>query len=546
MNYIYPNSIDNKNFKYILLDNKYIATICIHGYPNFLAFTEIFKLLENVAYDEIVFSIHKQDTNKILKDLSNNIFKNEAEKNLISKEQIDVDILNKTSIDAKNLRYEIQINNEEIYKVYLYILIKAYNKDEIISKIKEIQNACFSKRLLTSALNFRQLDGYLSTLLIENKNIDKYYKSMTTSNIVNMFPFYTKTIFDKEGILIGIIKENKNVINLDIFNEKYTNSNICVFGSSGSGKSFFIKLLILRHNENNIRQYIFDKEGEYANLEKYINAKVILKDKYINILDITNFNVNYVEKQIYKVYRLLTNIYKFKDEKDILNSIKELYKKLEKDNEKLNSNMSISNNIEVEMPVLEDLLIFIKNKKEFKEFLNKFDYLNKRTNIDINLKNIIFDFSNIDNITSNYLFKFYSEKILDINKNNKYIIYIDEVWKYLKEADEDIFNYYKTIRKRGGAIVTITQDTDDFFKIENYAKSIINNSLVKIFFKMDYLDKKTISNIGTLFNQDISKISYLEKGEMIMNFMNNNIEVKVISSKKEKEKIGGKYDYISS
>ena len=41
---------------------------------------------------------------------------------------------------------------------------------------------------------------------------------------------------------------------------------MCVFGTSGAGKSYFIKLNILRYRIQGISQYIIDAEREYTNL----------------------------------------------------------------------------------------------------------------------------------------------------------------------------------------------------------------------------------------------------------------------------------------
>ncbi len=53
------------------------------------------------------------------------------------------------------------------------------------------------------------------------------------------YPFISSTIFDENGIFYGTNIYNDSLIFIDKYNEnKYKNANMCIFGTSGSGKSF--------------------------------------------------------------------------------------------------------------------------------------------------------------------------------------------------------------------------------------------------------------------------------------------------------------------
>ena len=69
-----------------------------------------------------------------------------------------------------------------------------------------------------------------------------------TDGIRGTYPFITSTIYDEKGILYGTDINSNSLIIIDKFDrEKYKNSNTCIFGSSGSGKSYFTKIQILRN-----------------------------------------------------------------------------------------------------------------------------------------------------------------------------------------------------------------------------------------------------------------------------------------------------------
>ena len=65
---------------------------------------------------------------------------------------------------------------------------------------------------------------------------------------------------------------------------------MCIFGTSGAGKSFYTKLLILRNRLLRIEQYIIDPDREYHILCKNLNGSLLKigpgSNTYINIFDI--------------------------------------------------------------------------------------------------------------------------------------------------------------------------------------------------------------------------------------------------------------------
>ena len=128
----------------------------------------------------------------------------------------------------------------------------------------------------TRRANFRQEEIFLATLPIsENREIIKNAarRNILTSGLLSTYPFISSTIFDPNGIFIGTNIYNNSLVFIDRYNtEKYKNANICIFGTSGAGKSFYTKLLILRYKLLGISQYIVDPEREYNSLCKELHG----------------------------------------------------------------------------------------------------------------------------------------------------------------------------------------------------------------------------------------------------------------------------------
>ena len=113
---------------------------------------------------------------------------------------------------------------------------------------------------------------------MENNKILKEVakRNVLTSGLISTYPFSSSAIFDENGIFSGINIYNNSLIFIDRYNtQKYKNANMCIFGTSGAGKSFYTKLLILRYRLLGIEQYIIDPEREYNNLCKNLNGALL-------------------------------------------------------------------------------------------------------------------------------------------------------------------------------------------------------------------------------------------------------------------------------
>ena len=156
----------------------------------------------------------------------------------------------------------------------------------------------------TRRANLRQEEIFLATLPIsENRETIKNAarRNILTSGLLSTYPFISSTIFDPNGIFIGTNIYNNSLVFIDRYNtEKYKNANICIFGTSGAGKSFYTKLLILRYKLLGISQFIVDPEREYNSLCKELHGIQVKigpnSNTYINILEIRKESIEDGEK----------------------------------------------------------------------------------------------------------------------------------------------------------------------------------------------------------------------------------------------------------
>ena len=522
--------------------------------PEYIFFLDFIKDIDkNLNYD-MSFYIKKLDTYKILNDIRYTIGLSQSERQTSSNNQNNTDILDKSTKEAKELRRKIQIENQEIFNLNIIITFYSENLDTLYKVVSRYKAKLYSKNFISEITNFRHLEYYLFNLPLNNNN--EYSIFLTGDALSNLFPYISNNFIDINGVLIGYTKEDNKICMLDIFSKKYENSNMCIFGSSGSGKSYFIKLNIIRNYFKNLRQIVLDIEKEYLYLCKELDGQIIGNGNYFNILQITLQDINNLENDENYLSKKINEIVKFLIEICLIESKYEKY--LRRKLQDVYFSFGITGDINTIFKKEENNKIYLDNvimsSKEFptlNDLVNKIDdselkaSIKSKMNNDINFfsnkTNILLD-SNLYVIDTNYfnnnskVISYILDNILNryLNTNNT-IIYIDEVWKYAqnKELLLSISNMYKTIRKRNASIVTITQDINDFFTYSDgiYAKSILNNSAFKLIFKTTYKD---IENLDKFMDLKDCNLDILQKGEAILVISNNKAPIVIRANEYER------------
>ena len=522
----------------------------------------------------------KQNSYKVIKDLTYHIGNVGVELKESNQNRQDIDIAAFTYNDAKYIRKEMQVNNEDLYYLYIYIMVYADKKEDLEYYLNKIEGITQSKGMQTRRTNFREEEIFLSCLptMNNNKIIKEIAKrNILTSGLLATYPFISSTIFDSNGIFIGTNIYNNSLVFIDRYdNKKYKNANICIFGTSGAGKSFYTKLLILRYKLLGIKQYIIDPEREYGNLSKKLGGTQIKigpnSNTYINILDIRKESIEdgesgYLATKIGKLIGFFNLIFGEinEEEKAILeDKLIDTYK--EKNITFDDNSLYITNEEKIiskefkkstDMPLLEDLYNILNNDKKTKRFAIKLipfvkgsmKFFNNYTNIELEKDLIIADVYDLgeENLKYGmYLFTdIFWDKIKE-NRNEKKSIYLDEIWRLIgvtsnKEVASFIYKIFKTIRKYGGSSVAITQDISDIFSLENgtYGKSILNNSSIKTFFALEEENIKILSEYANLSEKEKVEIKSLKRGECLMFVGDDHILTKIECSNKEKSIVEG-------
>ena len=523
----------------------------------------------------------KQDPYKTIKDLTYHIGNVGVDLKGKNQNRQDIDIAAFTYNDAKYIRKEMQVNNEDLYFLYIYVSTFSTDEKELEYLLNKIEGILQSKGMQTIRAYFRQEQGFKAILPLMENGIDvkeAAKRNVLTSGLLATYPFISSAIFDETGIFIGTNIYNNSLVFIDRYDtNKYKNANICIFGTSGVGKSFYTKLLILRYRLLGIEQYIIDPEREYNKLCKNLNG-LLLKlghssDSYINIFDIRKESLEegeegYLANKISKLIGFFNLIFGNINEEEralLEEKLIEVYKLkgitfddnslFKKENGKINIKPVFKDTYD--MPILEDFYNILNDSrtKTFKTKLIPFvkgslKFFNNYTNVIIDNKLIVADIYELGEENLKYAMWVCIDLFWDLikkDRNIKKAIYLDEIWRLIgvtsnKDVASFIYKIFKTIRKYGGSGVAITQDVSDLFSLEDgaYGKSILNNSEIKTFFSLEEENIKVLEKYSNLSEKEKIEIKSLKRGECLMFVGGEHILTNIEAAEFEKEIIEGR------
>ena len=512
---IAPNKIDI-DFDYFKINDVYFRTIYVAGYPRFVTPGWLEPVVNFDSSLDISFYIYPVDGKSVLDDLRRKIAEMEAELSTDIQRGKIVDPMTEAKLeDARALQEQLVKGAERFFEFGFYITIPASSLEDLNHITKQIESTLGSLMVVAKHAILDQDSGFLTTAPFGFDRLN-VTRNMDTTSLSTTFPLTSAELSSDRGILYGINSKNESFIIFDRF--ALENGNLTIFATSGSGKSFFTKLEILRSLMLGIECMVIDPETEYKPLANAVGGEYISfsfnSPQKINPFDLSQA-VEEGENQLglkilslhslFKVImgaitptqealldRALVSAYRAKGiTQDVSTQGKEpplmedLYKTL----------------IGMESPDALDLAARIE-KFVRGSFVGIFD---KQTNV--NLKNPFTVFSVRD--LPDALRPIAMFIILDyiwtrVKKDlKKRLLIVEEAWHMMKYPDtaQFLWSVVKRSRKYFLGLTTITQDVEDFLS-QDIGKAIVTNSALQLLLKQS---PAAIDKVGEVF--------YLSQGE---------------------------------
>ena len=582
--FIAPESVDFRHSNYVRINGIYHAYLLVpsDGYKQKVAPGWLSLLINAGEGIDIDFYLHKQPKDKIQQRLGQQIRINRSKIKDASDTNADFDDLDSAIRSGYFLKAGLA-NNEDFYYINLLITITASNLEELQWRIQEMKKLLISQDMDLHSCYFLQEQGFLSSLPLANLDKKLYElskRNVLTTGAASCYPFTSYSICDDNGILFGVNKHNNSLVIADIFDSKqYKNSNICILGCSGAGKTFTMQTMALRMRRKGIQVFIIaplkghefyrackNVGGEFIQIspasQNCINVMEIRKvDNSVNeLLDGPTLDASALASKIQRLHIFFSLLIPDMnhEEKQLLDEtlIKTYARKgITHKNESLID--PDHPNQYKEMPILEDvynILMESPDTKRLAHILNRLVHrsassFNQKTNVDLTNKYTVLDISELTGssdlltvgmfVALDYVWDKAKE-----NRTEEKAIFVDEVWQLIgassnRLAAEFVLEIAKIIRSYSGAGIFATQDLNDFFALDDgkYGKGIINNCKTKIILNMEDEEAQRVKNILHLSETEVMNITHFQRGNGLISTNNNNITVEFKASTLEKELI---------
>jgi hypothetical protein len=175
--------------------------------------------------------------------------------------------------DAYDLSSRVARGEGKLYRVGLYLTIHAPSEAELAGEVAALRALCASLLLDAKHTTYRSLQGWVSTLPM-GLDLIGMRRTFDTSALSTAFPFTSPdlpaadptSVAAPSGVLYGYNIGSQGLVQWDRFGEGMHNHNSVILGRSGAGKSYLVKLELLRSLYRGIEIAVIDPEDEYTRL----------------------------------------------------------------------------------------------------------------------------------------------------------------------------------------------------------------------------------------------------------------------------------------
>jgi conjugal transfer ATP-binding protein TraC len=510
---IAPSSMEIR-YDSIRVEGMYAQSFYVYAYPRYLDSNWLSPVINFDVTMDISQFIYPIDSSKIMKILKKKVTEMQSSVRINTEKGMVSDPALETALqDAEELRIQIQRGEEKFFQFALYFTVYSDDEKKISRVAKHLESMLGGKLVLTKRADLQMEQAFNSTLPMCLDELE-IATNMNTSPLSSTFPFSSADLTSNEGILYGLNRHNDSLIIFDRFSLE--NANSVVFAKAGAGKSYSVKLEILRSMMMGTDVIVIDPENEYEALSETVGGAYLrvslTSERRINPFDLpTPIEEEDVQPgdlvraniiNLHGLLKIMLGGVTPEEEAMLDKALIDVYAVK-------GITMEVVDPSKFPPPTMEDLYDILSSTEgadSLTKRLQKYTVgtyagiFNKPTNIDLKSGLMVFCIRDLEDalrpiamyIILNYIWAKVRSRL------KKRILVIDEAWTMMQHEDSArfLFGLVKRSRKYYLGITTITQDVEDFIK-SPFGKPVVTNSSLQLLLKQS---PAAIDILGKIFN----------------------------------------------
>ena len=529
---------------WINMPGMYAATLFVYTYPRYLQTNWLSPIINYDITMDVSMFIYPQKSKHVMSGLTRKVTQLEStmtieqEKGLVRDPELETAIS-----DIEALRDVIQRGEVKLFQAALYFTIYAKTKEEIETISEQLDSTLGGMLIYTKPALLQMEPGFNSTLPLGKDELG-VLRNLDTGSLSTTFPFTSVELTSSQGILYGINRHNNSLIIFDRFDLE--NANSVVFAKAGAGKSYAIKLEVLRSLMFGTDVLVIDPENEYQALCEAIGGVHINmslnSNTYINPFDLAppiagERGEDTLREAIINVYGLVALMVGGvnPEESSILEqALYQVYALKD-----ITPDVATHKNEPPLMTDLEQMLLNMQGGQSLALRMQRYTrgtfsgLFTKQTNISLENRFVVFSIRDLEEqlrpiamyICLNYIWAQIRFKL------KKRILVIDEAWWMMQYEDSARFlmGLAKRARKYYLGVTVITQDVEDFLS-SRYGRAVINNSSMQLLLKQSPAAIDQIAEVFHLTEGEKYLLLESEIGEGLFFAGLKHVAIKVIAS----------------
>jgi conjugal transfer ATP-binding protein TraC len=531
---------------YIKLGERFAKSFFIFSYPRELGTSWFSPVINLDVPMDISFFIHPIETGYILRQLRRKVTEVQSEimenekKGMIRDPTLEI-----AYQDLEALRDRLQTAQEKMFKFGLYLTAYSETEEGLRNVENTLRSILESRLIYVKPALYQQKEGFISTLPYGLDEL-QIHNTLNTEPLSSTFPFVSFDLSSNEGILYGVNMHNSSLVLFDRFSME--NANLCCFGTTGSGKSYALKLEILRYLMLGVDVIVLDPENEYQFLSdavggSFLNFSLsspnhinpfdlplpredelledVLRSNIINLVGLLRIMLGGLTPEEDAIIdRALTETYAAKDITPETNPAD------------WQARIPLMQDFEAILESMEGAESLVRRVRKFSKGTFA-QFFNQPTNISLDKQFVSFGIRDMEDelrpMAMFIIMRYVWNKVRSELK--KRLLVVDEAWWLMQSEDgaSFLFGVVKRARKYWLGVTTITQDVSDFMK-SSYGQPIVANSSLMLLMKQSTAPIEVIKKTFNLTEEEKYLLLGAEVGEGIFFAGQKHVAIRVQAS----------------